>query len=303
LLADLQSGVDLSGMFNQDELDALLDGLIEKESMQPAEAQTDKAAELQKLWNTQPGQLWALGRHRLIVGDCTDKATVERLMQGEKAVLMLTDPPYGVDVAGGTHDPRDEKNYRSGGIVENDALTDAELEALLDSAFKIARSVMDKGAAYYVWHPSSKVELFARSIRVNLAPHREIIIWFKDNFVFGRQDYHWQHEPCFYGWIEGAHKWYGDRTQSTVWIVEKVGTDLEKKLHPTAKPIGLPEKALNNHTATSDIVYEPFCGSGTTLIACEQLNRQCRAIEISPAYCAVILQRYQDSTGQTPVLL
>lgn len=268
-----------------------------------AGAQIDKAAELQAKWQTATGQLWQLGDHRLICGDCTDKDVVARVMDGEKASLLFTDPPYGVDVAGGTHDPRDEKNYRSGGIVENDALSDDELEALLRASFSLAKVNMVAGAAYYIWHPSSKVELFARCVRLHLAIHREIVIWSKENFVFGRQDYHWQHEPAFYGWVDGGHKWVGDRTQGTVWEVEKVGTDLEKKMHPTAKPVGLAAKALANNTNKGDVVYEPFSGSGTTIIACEQLGRKCRAVEISPAYVAVALQRFLDSSGKTPVLV
>lgn len=262
-------------------------------------AQVDRADELQKIWQVQRGDVWTIGKHRLMCGDSTSAEDVARLMDGAKAELLHTDPPYGVDVAGGTHDPRDTKNYRSGNIIENDALSDDELTRVVGLALCNAKNQMLPGAAYYVWHPSSRVELFAKSVRENLSPHRQIIVWVKDNFVFGRQDYHWQHEPCFYGWLDGdAHHAVKDRTLSTVWTVEPVGTDLEKKIHPTAKPVGLPLKAISNSTHRDGIVLDPFLGSGTTLVACEQTGRRGYGMEISEPYCAVILQRLKDMNLQ-----
>jgi hypothetical protein len=162
LLAHLNEGLDVKQWFNQDELDALLDGLVEKEPMQPAEAQTDKAAELQKLWNTQPGQLWALGRHRLIVGDCTDKATVERLMQGEKAVLMLTDPPYGVDY-GELVRSRSNQKKEGWNDIQNDALSDDDLYELLKSSLHGCGATVG-----FVWHPAgARRWLFWKAVEEN----------------------------------------------------------------------------------------------------------------------------------------
>jgi DNA modification methylase len=303
LLTDLQSGVDLKGLFDQEELDALLDGLTEKEPMQPAEAQIDKAAELQKLWNTQPGQLWQLGRHRLICGDCTDKATVERLMQGERADMVFTDPPYNVAYQSNESvESLKARNRRTDGlIVQNDAMTDGEFDEFLDSF--LTQMPLKDGGAYYLCAPPGYPETQFRNAldRVSGLALRECIVWVKDRFVFGRQDYHWRHESILYGWKEGAsHYFVDDRTQDTVWEIQRPTVS---EFHPTMKPVELPIKAIGNSSRDSEIIYEPFAGSGTTLIACEQLNRQCRAVEISPAYAAVILQRYKDSTNVEPVLI
>jgi DNA modification methylase/ParB-like chromosome segregation protein Spo0J len=269
----------------------------ERIEVEEDEAPVDRAEELRAKWGVEAGQLWAIpskhgGEHRILCGDSTKAEDVARVMAGDVAAVLHTDPPYGVDVVGGTHDPRDEKNYQSGNRVENDALNDADLERLVASALANCRAHMTPGGAFYVWHPSSRVELFCRAVASSLAKHRQIIVWVKPHFVFGRQDYHWQHEPCFYGWVDGAaHRWENDRKQTTVWQVEAVGTDLEKKLHPTAKPLALPARAIQNHTAPGDVVIEPFSGSGSTMVAAEQTGRLCRAIEIAPKYVAVALER------------
>ena len=304
LLEDLQSGVDLKGLFDQEELDALLDGLIEKEPMQPAEAQTDKAAELQKLWGTSLGQIWQLGKHRLACGDCTDKATVERLMQGEKAVLMVTDPPYAVN-----YDPQwrvglgggGKQDFANGGIIEND-----------DSLSWFPGLIIPDIDVLYIWTADKTIKdllFFLEANKYNLA---YMIIWNKDLSVFGRGDYHWRYEPCLYMVKKGKpHNWQGDRKQENVWDISTIhsfknGKDSDEwglVGHGNQKPLECMSRPIRNNSSEGDIIYEPFAGSGTTLIACEQLSRQCRAVEISPAYCAVILQRYKDSTGQTPVLI
>lgn len=258
----------------------------------------DRSEELRAKWRVVPGHLWEIpskngaGTHRLLCGDSTNADDFDRLMAGEVAALMHTDPPYGVNVAGGTRDPRDVKNYRSGGKVANDSLTDENLTSLLRAAFGNCRRYLPAGAAYYVWHPASKLALFAACISDELAPPRQVVVWSKTHFVFGRQDYHWQHEMCFYGWISGAaHTWLGSRNQSTVWTTPTVGTDVEKKLHPTAKPLALPARPIGNHTRVSDLVLDPFCGSGSTLVAAEQLGRKCYAMELEPQYVAVALER------------
>ena len=162
----------------------------------------------------------------------------------------------------------------------------------MSGALANCRRHMVPGAAFYVWHASSRVDLFCRSVEHSLARHRQIIVWVKPHFVFGRQDYHWQHEPCFYGWVDGAaHRWLNDRKQTTVWHTEAVGTDLEKKVHPTAKPLALAARAIQNHAAPAEVVIEPFSGSGSTLVAAEQTGRLCRAIELAPKYVAVALER------------
>ena len=302
MVAALADEVDLSDFWRDDELDALL-AEIETPPGEVADdpgAQMDRASELQTKWQVARGDLWEIGRHRLLCGDSTDAGDVARLMGDERASLLFTDPPYGVDVAGGTHDPRDTRNYRSGNLIEGDAMSDGDLESLVYAVFAEQQRVMHEGAAYYVWHPSSNVEMFARAVRTALAPHRQIIIWAKQNFVFGRQDYHWQHEPCFYGWIEGAaHSWHADRTQSTLWTADAVGTELEEKLHPSAKPVGLARRAIENHLRSGEIVSDPFLGAASTMVAAEQTGRRCYGIEIEPKYCAVILER-MSGLGLTP---
>ena len=246
---------------------------------------------------TKPGDLWLLGDHRLLCGDSTKAEDVERLMAGAKADLLNTDPPYGVSVAGGTHDPRDTKNYRSGGEIENDGLTGDSLAKFLEAAFANAEKHLSAGASWYVWYAGTETAAFLRATQ-SLGGMRHILVWVKPNFVFGRCDYHYRHEPVMYGWTPGAgHRWYGDRTQDSVWEA-KVGVDLEKKLHPTSKPISIAARPIQNHTKQGDVVADMFLGSGTTLIAAEQLGRKCYGMEISPAYCDVIVKRWETLTGK-----
>lgn len=250
---------------------------------------------------TKPGNLWLLGNHRLLCGDSTKAEDVGRLMAGAKADLLNTDPPYGVSVAGGTHDPRDTKNYRSGGEIENDGLTGDSLAKFLEAAFANAKKHLSAGASWYVWYADTETAAFLRATQ-SLGGMRHILVWVKPNFVFGRCDYHYRHEPVMYGWTPGAgHRWYGDRTQDSVWEA-KVGVDLEKKLHPTSKPISIAARPIQNHTQRGDVVADMFLGSGTTLIAAEQLGRKCYGMEISPAYCDVIVKRWETMTGQTATL-
>ena len=250
---------------------------------------------------TKPGDLWLLGDHRLLCGDSTKAEDVERLMAGAKAELLNTDPPYGASVAGGTRDPRDAKNYRSGGQIENDELTGDRLAGFLENVFSLCVSRMNAGAAWYVWYSDTETQAFWRAVSC-MGGVRQILVWVKQNFVFGRRDYHWRHEPVMYGWTPGAgHRWHGDRTQDSVWEA-KAGVDLEKKLHPTSKPVSIASRPIQNHTKNGEVVYDPFLGSGTTLIAAEQLGRKCYGMEISPAYCDVIVKRWETLTRKKAVL-
>jgi DNA modification methylase len=273
LLEDLQSGVDLKGLFDQEELDALLDGLIEKEPMQPAEAQTDKAAELQKLWGTSLGQIWQLGKHRLACGDCTDKATVERLMQGERAQAVVTDPPYGVGVEYSDFDDTLENVKR---------LIDGFMPIALGMSAPIA---LTPGIPA-MWHYPKPDWLMAWIHPAATSSGPWGFIGMNPILIYGHDPYLKAGKGRHHGHIVMA----GDRE----------GADE----HPVTKPLNVWLWLVERMTVNAgDIVYEPFGGSGTTIIACEQLNRQCRAVEISPAYCAVILQRYKDSTNVEPVLI
>lgn len=289
LLRDVQTG--------DDALQKMLAGLAEEAGLYPDKTpvadpgpQIDKADELRQKWGVESGDLWILGNHRLICGDCTDKATVERVMGGERARLCHTDPPYGVDYAntlGG------RRNQKIGGWaeIENDALADDALEEFLFKSLSLTDALV-----LLCWHPWRRVEVFLRAIRkAGWKPNAEIV-WVKNALVFGRSDYQWRHECCVYAKREGAGR-QEDRKQTTVWEFDKT----IDAMHPTQKPVGLFEIALNNHTAVGDVVYEPFSGSGSQIIACEQLGRQCRAVEISPAYCAVVLERWSTATNAQPV--
>jgi DNA modification methylase len=263
-------------------------------------AQVDKAEELRAKWGVEPGQLWQLGEHRLICGDCTDKAVVDRVMGGEKADCMWTDPPYGVDYVGKTKDAL---------VIENDG--GAGLPSLLEGAFTVATDALIGGAPFYVAHPAGARQLvFLKAIDSLGWNIHEQLVWVKDSMVLGHSDYHYKHEPIIYGFTpgegrpgrgkhEGSH-WYGDNSQVSVFEIPRPKRSAE---HPTMKPPELVEAQLVNSTLRGGIVYEPFSGSGTTLIACERLGRKCRAVEISPAYVAVALQRWADMTGREPVLV
>jgi site-specific DNA-methyltransferase (adenine-specific) len=243
-----------------------------------AEPETDRAAELLEKWGVEFGQLWQIGEHRLICGDCTDAATVARVMGGESAVCMWTDPPYGVEYVGKTKDAL---------TIENDGADD--LPQLLAGSYSAANSVLVDGAPIYVAHPAGALQfVFGKAfLDVGWKFHEEIV-WVKDSMVLGHSDYHLQHEGIHYGWKASNRFWYGERNQVSVLPIDRPKRSEE---HPTMKPPALVEKCLHNSTQSGDMVYEPFSGSGTTLVACENLHRRCRAVEISPAYCSVALER------------
>lgn len=246
------------------------------------------------------GDLWILGEHRLMCGDSTSPAHVGRLMNGVRAVLMATDPPYGVSVAGGTHDPRDEKNYRSGGQIENDGLTGPKLEAFLKQFSEQAITLLEPGSPFYVWYAGTETIAFLRAADV-LGGMRHILVWVKPNFVFGRSDYHYRHEPCIYGWTPGAaHRWLGSRDQSSVFECgrDEGSAGVERKSHPTVKPVALFETPILNHTVKGQVCYEPFSGSGSQIIAAERLERRCYAMELEPKYVDVAVARWEAFTGK-----
>jgi DNA modification methylase len=226
---------------------------------------------------------------------------VERLMDGEKADMVFTDPPYGVAVCGGTHDPRDKKNHGTGPRIQNDGLSDADFLVFLTDAFTNCATAMKAGAAIYVTHADTKGRIFRESFEAAGFLLHAVVIWVKQQFVFGRSDYHWQHEPILYGWLTGAsHTFYGERNQGTTWQVDRPMRS--EKEHPTQKPIALMEKALANSSEKGGIVLDPFGGSGATLIACDKTGRVGRLIELDPKYCDVIVNRWQEFTGKLATL-
>jgi DNA modification methylase len=246
------------------------------------------------------GELWKLGDHKLLCGDATKPDDVERLMDGQKADMVFTDPPYGVAVnSGGIEDLKARNRRTDRLVVKNDDLKDDELHPFLVLAFNNYFKNMKDGGVIYVCHAEAlgKDVIFRTAfVECGFKP-AEIIIWVKDQFAFGRQDYHWRHEPIIYGWKEGAaHYFIDDHTQDTVWNIAR---PKKSKLHPTTKPIELVEKAVNNSSRIRNLILDLFLGSGSTLIACEKTNRKCYGMEIDPHYCDVIIKRWEDFTGRT----
>ena len=236
---------------------------------------------------TQPGDLWLLGDHRLLCGDSTNGDDVRRLLDGAVPFLMVTDPPYGVDYDPAWRHRSGLNNSERTGKVSNDDRVD------WTEAYKLF-----PGHVAYVWHAGR----FAADLTLNLRDAgfevRTQIIWRKSRFAIGRGHYHWQHEPCWYAVREGGSaKWCGDRTQSTVWDVDARSEDAETR-HGTQKPVECMARPVRNHGGKNDDVYDPFIGSGTSIIAAEQLGRRCFAMELNPLYCDVAVTRWEKFTGK-----
>lgn len=233
------------------------------------------------------GDIYKLGNHRLICGDSTDSATIEKLMDGQLADLLITDPPYNVNYEGKTKDAL---------TIQNDNMGDMEFREFLADAFGAADSVMRKGAVFYIWHADSEGYNFRGACVDTGWKVRETLIWNKNSMVMGRQDYQWKHEPCLYGWKEGAsHLWASDRKQTTILSFDRPSKSL---LHPTMKPIALFAYQIGNNTHEGDAVLDLFGGSGTSIMACEQLNRKCYMCELDPKYVDVIIDRWEQYTGR-----
>ena len=227
------------------------------------------------------GDIWQLGRHRLMCGDSTDKETVELLMDGKKADMVFTDPPYGVDYDGINNDSR------------------SGLEDLLTSAFENYKENCIDGASVYCFHSDKCADIFHAVFR-SFCHFSSMIIWEKQSLVLSQGDYQSIHEPCLYGWFDnGTHRFFGDRKQTSVWQFDRKSVDG----HTTPKPIGFICKALENSSKKNEKVLDLFGGSGSTLIACEQLDRTCYMMELDPKYCDVIIKRWEKFTGEKAVLL
>jgi len=237
------------------------------------------------------GDLWILGDHRLLVGDATDGADVARLMGADAADLVFTDPPYNVDYEGYT-----EERLK----IRGDRMSDAEFKQFLQAAFDSCRNVVKSGASLYVCHSSSWQREFQNALEEAGFEIRCQIIWAKNTFAWGFGRYKFQHEPLFYAHVAGEKDpWYGDKTQSTLWEERKPAAN---RIHPTAKPVELIERALLNSSKAGDIVADFFGGSGSTLIGCERRGRKARLMEIDPKYADCIVRRYQEYTGKHAVL-
>ena len=251
----------------------------------------------------QKGDIWQLGDHRLMCCDSTDLETVKRLMGGALADLLLTDPPYNVDYGDETQKVMEKRKHRTDGlIVLNDNMKSEDFLRFLITSFACAEANMKAGAAFYIFHSDTEGFNFRKALYVTKGMHLSAcLIWVKDSLCLGRSDYQWRHEPCLYGWKEGAaHHWYNDRKQTTCLEFAKPKKSEE---HPTMKPIPLFSYLMENSTKKGDVVLDPFAGSGTTLICAEQLGRRCFTIELDPHYCDVIIARWEKFTGKEAVKL
>lgn len=239
---------------------------------------------------THLGDIWQLGEHRLMCGDSTDAGSVAILMDGRKADLLLTDPPYNVAYEGKTKDAL---------TIQNDKMGSSQFKEFLTDAFSAAVAVMTEGGAFYIWFASREHCNFENALNEAGLQVRQELIWKKNTMVLGRQDYQWKHEPCLYGWKDGAaHNWYSNRSQTTILEFDRPQRSED---HPTMKPVELFAYQIQNSTKKGDIVLDLFGGSGTTIIACEQTGRIGYCMELDPKYCDVIIKRYENLTGNKAV--
>jgi len=291
-LADSGFDITLTG-FTQEEMDAL-------KPIEVTEGLTDEDAvpEVPEEPVTRLGDVWLLGRHRLMCGDSTSIEQAEKLMDGVKVDMVFTDPPYNVAYEG-----RGEKNKL--GKIKNDDMSDESFEQFCRDVFATYHAVMKPLACIYVCHPDSQTgpKLAFEKTFGELFKKSSTLIWVKQSAGMGWQDYRAQHEPILYGWKEGGsgkHFYCGDRSKTTVW---KIGRDAQASyVHPTQKPVALPEEAIKNSSKGEDVVLDLFGGSGSTLIACEKTGRVNRSMELDPKYCDVIVKRWQDFTGKKATL-
>jgi DNA modification methylase len=280
-IGELGFDLDLTG-FTAEEIAALM-----PEQIEPGLTDPDDAPAVQENATTVPGDVWIMGKHRLLCGDSTSVSDLEKLTDGQLVDMWLTDPPYNVAYEGKTKDALK---------IKNDEMGDDQFRQFLRDAYVSADTVMKPGAVFYIWHADSEGYNFRGAAQDAGWKVRQCLIWKKSSMVMGRQDYHWKHEPCLYGWKEGAgHLWATDRKQTTILEFDKPNRNGE---HPTMKPVALFEYQLLNNTKGGDIVLDSFGGSGTTLIAAEKNGRIARIMELDPNYCDVIVKRWQDFTGK-----
>lgn len=268
------------------------------------------------------GVIYQLGRHRLMCGDATNPEHVAKLLEGQCIDLYVTDPPYNVAYEGKTKEAM---------TIQNDHLSSPSFEAFLGQAFSAVDAHLKAGGAFYIWYADKERLSVSKALDSCGWDNKQTLIWAKDHFVLGRQDYQWQHEPCIYGWKSGAkHYFISDFSLSTIFessqslsqltkdelialiqsyqeetptTILRERKPLQNKEHPTMKPIPLMERLIRNSSRQEELVFDSFLGSGTTLLACENLNRRCYGMELDPKYVSVILKRYEELTGQKPLKL
>jgi len=286
-LADLkEQGFEMDVLgFDPKELDKLLepeqvDGLTDEDAVPDTPVEP----------KTKLGDIYQLGNHRLMCGDSCSITDMEKLCAGQLVDMWLTDPPYNVAYEGST-----------GLTIKNDNMEDSQFRQFLRDSYVTADAVMKAGAVFYIWHADLEGYNFRGAAKDAGWTVRQCLIWEKSSLVMGRQDYHWKHEPCLYGWKDGSgHLWASDRKQTTILQFNKPRKNGD---HPTMKPVELFEYCLMNNTKGGDIVLDSFGGSGTTMIASEKHGRYARLMELDPKYCDVIVKRWEDFTGKKAVLL
>lgn len=282
LIKDLQESdfdVAFTG-FEPPEIEQLFNAVHDKKI---TEDDFDVEEELKRPTVARPGDVWLLGNHRVVCGDSTLPDTYEVLMAGKKANMVLTDPPYGVDVE------------ETAGKIKNDNLADDEFYKFLFAAFVNMEQSMEQDGSIYIFHADTKGLIFRRAFEAAGFYLSGCCIWKKNSLVLGRSPYQWMHEPCLFGWkLGGKHNWYSDRKQTTIWEYDRPKSS---KDHPTMKPVALMAYPIQNSSMSNCIVLDPFLGSGSTLIACEQTNRICYGIELDEKFVDVIVRRYIEQAG------
>lgn len=286
LLLDLQESdfsLDLTG-FEPPEIDDILSNVHDKEL---SEDEFDVEEELKKPTVSRHGDIWQLGKHRVICGDSTKAETYKQLLDDRKANLVVTDPPYNVDVE------------ETAGKILNDNMSDGDFYQFLLSMFTQVENHMETDASIYVFHADTEGLNFRKAFKDAGFYLSGCCIWKKNSLVLGRSPYQWQHEPCLYGWKKkGKHQWFSDRKQTTIWEYDRPKSS---KDHPTMKPIQLMAYPIQNSSMRGTIVLDPFLGSGSTLIAADQTGRVCYGIELDEKFVDVIVKRYIEVTGDTEV--
>ena len=290
LLAELKEAdvdMDMTG-FSFDEVDNMLKDIT---GSKEDDFDVDQALDEIEEPTSKPGDIWILGRHRLMCGNSTQKEDVMHLMNNQEADMLLTDPPYNVDYEGKT----------SAALkIENDNMSETEFYNFLIDAFRNMFESVKYGGSIYVFHADTEGLNFRNAFKAVGFKLAQCLVWVKNTFVMGRQDYQWRHEPILYGWKEGAgHYFVDNRKQSTVLEFDKPSRNAE---HPTMKPIDLLVYLIKNSSKENDIILDLFGGSGSTLIAAEQIQRTCYVMELDPKYCDVIIKRWENLTGQKAIL-
>ncbi len=316
----LESELAAINIIDMNDFDFDLDVEVEESTIEDDYDIEEKLEEIEEP-KSKYGDIYKLGKHRLMCGDSTSFEDVKKLMNEDKADLLLTDPPYNVNISNS-----------DGMTIENDNMSDENFKQFLNAAFKNASASLKKGGAFYIWHGDSETVNFRNSCEDNELSVRQCLIWVKNGFNFGRQDYKWKHEPCLYGWKEGSSHYFIDEYNNPTVIEDEINIDLLKKdelkklveellsdrvpttiihedkplkndKHPTMKPINLLSLQIKNSSKKEEIVLDLFGGSGSTLISCEQLNRKCYMMEYDPKYVDVIIDRWETLTGQKAVLI